>query len=350
MIITKRMQRTALAVALLISAASAAVIVFYDPPPPPAVESAVAMTTNPYGHRTPLVEARALRSGAIPPLSQALANDSKGELSQYVRAYLYYANNMLLTQSPVTEAREIGFVIDTAPGRQWRIDWDDAYPLGIAYRGGAIFDAEKLQQMAYGILLEWTGQDEWQSAVIRFNGRIDNPGLDFNRALYHIHQELLSQIYVPGIQQSSGFRPLPSLFEADRMIERASREDTWSAISRQYRENNIALLGYLQGIRGARAQSFSQDAYVVVSYFLGPEAILFDRLRNHIGADVEGSQSEEQRREQRERRAQAEREQAQREREAAEMERRRADRERERRGPPAATEGHQRFLPESLRQ
>lgn len=326
---TERTINTGIFVLLCVIAGLLGYLAIPEPPEPEPETGAVAMVRNDYGFRTPVVEALPPEGASVPALSRALEGDRSGDLSRYVRAYLYYANDLVMRDRLVTADETVRFQVDPLDNRLFELEWRDRYPTGIEYEGGALVDSRRLHEMAYGILLEWTGGGDWRESLRRFHGDLsEKPALDFQRALFHIHRGLLTEIYATDAERRIELEGLPSLTEADDLIARLGHRDAWRAIDERFSEDATRVLEYIDRGDERRGLGFAPDSWVVLTYYLGPLALEHAALNEYVGVEGERSLSEEQLLELREER---EREEAER----REAERREAEREerRERAGP-----------------
>jgi hypothetical protein len=278
----------------------------------PAVSSEkppVAMVKTSLGHRAPAVDALPPRPGSIPSLAETLEKDRSGRLSRYLRAYFHYASDLAVKHSPTDpEATVIEFSVDTFPGHFWRLDWEASYPMGIRYRGNPAFNARRLDEIAYGILLEWTGSDSHREAVRVLYGESEYPELDFHRALVHIHRQLLPYLYVPGFQQRSSFRPMPRADQVRAVVERGGEGAALALLTERLKGNVRGTLEYLENMRREDPSGYKQHAYVALTYFLGPSVFFQHELRDQLNLGIAGSESKEALERQREERLKAERE------------------------------------------
>lgn len=237
----------------------------YDNAPKPPVQ---IMVTND-GRLVPQVSVQAPNPN-LPTLIQAMNQDSTDDLGRFVRGYIYYANNLVVNQPIVTARPVVEFVVDWQLGTSMEIPWNNRYATGIQYRGGAMVDSRRMNEMAFGALLKWTKTNDYVQAVETFFGEPQkDPMAAFRHAITIIHQQILSSIYLPDFNHSS-------LYDLAKIAETEDKSDpaAFNAKLESYFQQNIErLLSYLSGVYKNDPFEGNKQAYIVASYYLAPQIL-----------------------------------------------------------------------------
>ncbi|MFK4132074.1 hypothetical protein ACI2KR_07225 [Pseudomonas luteola] len=236
----------------------------------------VPVVTNLHGLEMPSVQVKSLNP-KLQNLDSALQNDADGMLIRYVNGYIHAATSIVVNQDIVTNDQKIEFINDSDMNAGVRsLPWNSGFAVGLSYHGGAVSDPMLLDKMAYGILVTWTGERDPLKASTKLLGDKFPEAIRFPMAISHIHQEMLSNIYLIDLEKSSlvDFKSL-LLAVKDLPVD----QDQLRKLNHAITHNVAYLTNYLsETSKVADEQLTNKKAYYLLNYYLATDYTLYSMI------------------------------------------------------------------------
>lgn len=242
---------------------------------------------NSFGILSPVVEVKSMNFG-LPNLSTALMNDREGMLIRYVNAYIQTAAKIVINEDIVVEDKKIEFINDSDSEKGVRtLPWNTGFAVGLSYHGGAIHDPLQLDKLAYGILMKWTGEKDPVLASTKLLGTKYPENMRFPMAISHVHQEMLSNIFLVDLEKSSlvDFKSV-LLALKDLPVDQNQLRKMNHAIT----HNVSYLTNYLSATKQvADPEVVNKKAFYLLNYYLATDYTLYSmitrRMENTIASN-----------------------------------------------------------------
>ncbi|MDU8351272.1 hypothetical protein RYA05_05085 [Pseudomonas syringae pv. actinidiae] len=231
---------------------------------------------NAFGINAPMVEVKSLN----PPLrnlSYALMNDRDGLLIRYVEGYIHTATKIVVNQDILVPDQKIEFMNDSDSDNGVKsLPWNQGFAVGLSYHGGAQVDPLLLDKLAYGILTKWTGESDPIKASTKLLGEKYPEAIRFPMAISHIHQEMLSNIFLVDLEKSSlvDFKSV-LLAVKDLPVNQEQLRKLNHAIT----HNVSYLTNYLSATsKVADEDMTNKKAYYLLNYYLATDYTLYSMI------------------------------------------------------------------------
>lgn len=250
-------------------------------------KSYVPEQQNSFGLVAPVVEVKSLNMG-LPNLSTALMNDQQGTLIRYVNAYVQTAAKIVINEDIVVHDQKIEFVNDSDMESGIRtLPWNNGFAVGLSYHGGAVHDPLQLDKLAYGILIKWTGETDPLKASTKLLGTKYPETMRFPMAISHIHQEMLSNIFLVDLEKSS-LVDFKSVLLA--LKDLPINQDQLRKMNHAITHNVSYLTNYLSATQQvADPEVVNKKAFYLLNYYLATDYTLYSmitrRMENTIASN-----------------------------------------------------------------
>lgn len=250
-------------------------------------KSYVPELVNSFGLPYPSVEVKSL-SPDLKNLSVSLMEDRDGMLIRYVNAYVQTAAKIAINDNIVVNDQKIEFVNDSdAESGVKKLPWNNGFAVGLSYHGGAVHDPLLLDKLAYGILIKWTGLIDPLAASTKLLGTKYPESMRFPMAISHIHQEMLSNIFLVDLEKSS-LVDFKSVLLA--LKDLPVNQDQLRKMNHAITHNVSYLTNYLNATRQvADTDTVNKKAFYLLNYYLATDYTLYSmitrRMENTIASN-----------------------------------------------------------------
>jgi hypothetical protein len=247
----------------------------------------VPQVINSHGIEMPSVQVKSLNP-ALKDLNTVMMGSSSDLLIRYVNGYIHTATNIVVNNDIITNDQKIEFLNDAdANAGVKTLPWNSGFAVGLSYQGGAVSDPMLLDKMAYGILVTWTGERDPLKASTKLLGEKFPPAIRFPMAISHIHQEMLSNIFLVDLEKSS-LVDFKSVLLAVKDLP--VNKDQLRKLNHAITHNVSYLTNYLSATsKVADEELTNKKAYYLLNYYLAPDYTLYSiitrKMENSIATD-----------------------------------------------------------------
>lgn len=247
----------------------------------------VPQVENQHGLMMPSVQVKSLNP-SLKNLNTVMMSANNDLLIRYVNGYIHTATNIVINNDIMTNDQKIEFVNDSdANAGVKSLPWNSGFAVGLSYHGGAVSDPLMLDKMAYGILITWTGQTDPLKASTMLLGDKYPSSIRFPMAISHIHQEMLSNIFLIDLEKSS-LVDFKSVLLAVKDLP--VNKDQLRTLNHAINHNVSYLTTYLNDTsKVANGDLTNKKAYYLLNYYLSTDYTLYSmitrRMENSIATD-----------------------------------------------------------------